>query len=406
MPRPRLPIGTFGDFSYRPLASGHILARARYRDWDGLTRQVQASGSSQKSAELALKEKLSERALFQPGSAELTADSSFKQLADYWLADVDLNPDLAEGTRQLYRWNMEHLVLPHFANLSLREIGVARCDQFIKQQRQTSYNRAKQSRNVLRQAFGLAVRHEILPRSPMDSIARITRPRTDPTALTPAEVNAIRDVIRYWETGLASSGPKPDGQLSAIVEVILGTSARIGEVLAIRRRDIDVTSPRPTVRIAGTIVCPRGACPKRQDHPKTDKSRRTIAVPSFTAEAVRKRLATLMNSAPDALLFASRNQTPLTPNNVRNKLKKVLALADIDGVSPHMFRRTVATAVHENGNIDLAAELLGHSDSRITMQHYVRRNEMVNPASADILEKVFAKDKDASDARPRNTSHG
>ena len=391
MSRPRLAIGNFGDFSYRPLASGHILARARYRDWDGLTRQVQASGTTQKAAEFALKEKLSERALYLPGTGELTADSTFSQLADYWLVDVDLNPDLAEGTRQLYRWNMVHLVLPHFANLTLREIGVARCDLFIKQQRQTSYNRAKQSRNVLRQAFSLAVRHEILPRSPMESIARITRPRTDPTALTPLEVNAIRDAIRYWEAGLSVSGPRPDGQLGAIVEVMLGTSARIGEVLAIRRRDIDVTSARPTVRIAGTIVCLQGAPPKRQDHPKTDKSRRTIVVPSFTAEAVRRRLAVLSDRSPDALVFASRNQTPLTPNNVSTKLRRVLALADIGGISPHMFRRTVATAIYANATIDLAAELLGHTDPRITMQHYVRRNEMVNPASADILEKVFAK---------------
>ncbi|TAM68563.1 MAG: site-specific integrase [Microbacteriaceae bacterium] len=392
MSRPRLPIGTFGEFTYRTLASGHILARARYRDWDGLTRQVQASAASRKSAELVLKEKLSLRAVYQPGNSDLTADSTFKELADYWLADIELNPDLAESTRNLYRWNMAHLVLPHFANLTLREIGVARCDLFIKQQRQISYNRAKQSRNVLRQAFGLAVRHEILPRNPMESIARLTSPRPDPTALTPAEVNAVREAIRLWETGLSPSGPKPDGQLGAIVEVMLGTSARIGEALAIRRSDVDVTSPRPSIRISGTIVCPRGAKPHRQDHPKTHKSRRTIAIPSFTAEAIRRRLAALADRSPDALLFASRNQTPLTPNNVSTKLRRVLALAEIDGISPHMFRRTVATAVNDHADINLAAELLGHADPRITIQHYIRRNEMVNPVTADILDEVFAKE--------------
>ncbi|WP_308465312.1 hypothetical protein [Rathayibacter soli] len=183
MSRPRLPIGTFGEFTYRTLPSGHILARARYRDWDGLTRQVQASAATRTSAELLLKEKLSLRAVYQPGTSDLTADSSFKELADYWLADVELNPDLAESTRNLYRWNMAHLVLPHFANLTLREIGVARCDLFIKQQRQISYNRAKQSRNVLRQAFSLAVRHEILRatrwnRSPASPTRAPTRPRS------------------------------------------------------------------------------------------------------------------------------------------------------------------------------------------------------------------------------------
>lgn len=391
MSRPRNPIGTFGDISYRTSPAHQVTARTRYRDWDGLSRQVEATGATQKAAETALKAKLASRSIYQPGSDELTADSTFAELATYWLADVDLNPDLAEGTRQLYRWNMEHLVLPQFGNLALREIGVARCDRFIKEQRQISYNRAKQSRNVLRQALNLAVRHEILPRSPMDPIARISRPRTDPTALTPVEVNAIRDAIHFWEMGLNPTGPKPDLQLGAIVEVMLGTSARIGEVLALRRRDIDVTSARPTIRIAGTIVCPKAAPPKRQDHPKTAKSRRMIVVPSFTAEAVRKRLATLSDTSLDALLFCSRNDTPLTPNNVRTKLKKVLALADIEGVSPHMFRRTVATAINAGGTIDLAAELLGHTDARITMQHYVRRNEMVDPTSADILEQAFAR---------------
>ncbi len=57
MSRPRLSIGTFGDFGYRSLVSGQVLARARYRDWDGLTRQVQASGSTKKAAEAALKVK-------------------------------------------------------------------------------------------------------------------------------------------------------------------------------------------------------------------------------------------------------------------------------------------------------------------------------------------------------------
>ena len=393
MARPRLPIGTFGEFGFSTTASGKVRARTRFRDWDGVSRLVQASGCTQSAAERALKEKLSARAVYQCGTGELSADSTFRQLADYWLADMELNPDLAGGTKGLYRWNMTHLVLPHFADLTLREIGVARCDAFIKQQRRISYSRAKQARNVLRQAFGLAVRHEILPRSPMESIARPRQLRPDPSALSAAEVDAVRTAILCWERGLSPCGPKPDGQLGAIVEIMLGTSARIGEVLAIRCRDIDVTSPVPSIRIAGTLVTPRGSGgpPTRQDHPKTHKSRRTIALPSFTAEAVRTRLAAVKDPSPDGLLFASRNGTPLTTANVRRQLRHVLELAGIEGVTPHMFRRTAATAISDSAGVDLAAELLGHVDPRITVQHYIRRNEMVNPATAAILDATFAR---------------
>jgi integrase len=69
-----------------------------------------------------------------------------------------------------------------------------------------------------------------------------------------------------------------------------------------------------------------------------------------------------------------------------------MEIAGITGVTPHAFRRTVATAINEQGGVALAAELLGHTDPKITIQHYIRRNEMVNPATAEMLERAFAKD--------------
>ncbi|MCO4263756.1 tyrosine-type recombinase/integrase [Pseudarthrobacter sp. MDT3-26] len=57
------------------------------------------------------------------------------------------------------------------------------------------------------------------------------------------------------------------------------------------------------------------------------------------------------------------------------------------GVTPHTFRRAVATAINEQAGVDLAAELLGHTDPKITLQHYIR----VNPTTASLLERAFAK---------------
>lgn len=393
MARPRLVIGTFGQITTRTAASGRIEVRTRYRDWDGKVRLVQATGPTAAAAERALKAKLAERCLFQPAFTTLSPDSPFTDLVTYWLEDLDLEDRLSKTTRQLYERNMRTLVIPAFGQLTLREIGVARCDHFLKQLAKQSYSRAKQARVVLRLALGLAVRHEVLPRNPMDHVARLHREPRVPDALTPAEVNAIRAAIAHWEAGRSVSGPKPNGQLGAIVEVMLGTSARIGEVLAIRRRDIDITSAVPSIRIAGTIVSRKGEPTFRQDHPKTARSRRVVALPSFTAEAVRRRLASIDDAGLDTLLFHSREGTPLTAANVRRQLRHVLGRAGTTGVTPHMFRRTVATAVNENAGIELAAELLGHTDPKITIQHYIRRNEMVNPATADLLDDAFAKDE-------------
>ncbi|WP_345061250.1 tyrosine-type recombinase/integrase [Leifsonia kafniensis] len=390
-----MTIGTFGDVTTRVTPSGRFEARARYRDWDGRARQVAATGETAKAAERALKGKLAERSLFQPASSTLTPDSPFPALVAYWLEDIDLEARISKTTRNLYERNMRTLVLPAFESLTLREIGVARCDQFIKQLAKISYNRAKQARVVLRLALELAVRHEVLPRNPMDHVSRLYREPHIPDALTAPEVNVVRAAIAQWESAANHiSGPKPDGQLGAIVEVMLGTSARIGEVLAIRRRDIDITSPVPSIRLAGTIVSRNGEPTFRQDHPKTARSSRVVALPTFTSDAVRRRLATAGSMGLDSLLFQSRDGTPLTTANVRRQLRQVLDGAGITGVTPHMFRRTVATAVNDNASIELAAELLGHTDTRVTVMHYIQRSELVNPATAALLDRAFAKDQD------------
>lgn len=185
------------------------------------------------------------------------------------------------------------------------------------------------------------------------------------------EIQAIRAAIRDWEKRPILAGPRPDGQLGQIVEVMLGTSARIGEVLAIRVADLD--APVPMVRIAGTIVSRKGEPTHRQDHPKTARSVRRVALPGFALRAVGARLRGLRFVGPGTLLFATRVGTAHTTNNVRRQLRDVMDQAGIEDVTPHRFRRTAATAINDVGGLQLASEFLGHSDPAITREHYIRR---------------------------------
>ncbi|WP_336652127.1 MULTISPECIES: tyrosine-type recombinase/integrase [unclassified Leucobacter] len=391
MARPRTPIGTFGKISYRRLGKGRCEARARYRDWDGVLRVVQCTRPTAAAAELALKRKLSERSLFHPSFIELSADSRFSALIDSWLEDMEIEDRLSRTTRLLYERNMLTLVAPAFAELTLREIGVARCDYFIKQLARQSYSRARQARVVLRLALTLAVRHEIIPRNPIDHISRLRRPARTPDAFEDSEVSLIRDAIQAWEERPIKAGPGPDGQLGQIVEVLLGTSVRIGEVLAIRLRDLDLRGAYPTVRICGTIISRKGEPTHRQNHPKTSRSVRRIVLPQFAAKAIRERMRRRLSIDPDALLFCNRNGDPLTTNNVRRQLRSIMDQAGLEGVTPHRFRRTGATTIYEAGGLDLAAGLLGHTDPRITQQHYIVRDDLVDPATAALLEQRFGR---------------
>ncbi|WHE37667.1 tyrosine-type recombinase/integrase [Microbacterium sp. BDGP8] len=225
----------------------------------------------------------------------------------------------------------------------------------------------------------------------MDHVSRLHRKRTIPEAFTIGEVQDIRAAIKAWESRRILAGPRPDRQLGQIVEVMLGTSARIGEVLAIRLQDLDMDGPIPTARIAGTIISRKGEPTHRQDHPKTDRSVRRVALPSFALQAIRSRLLRSGDTEPATLLFSTRVGTPHTTNNVRRLLRDVMDAAGIENVTPHRFRRTVATVVNDAQGALLASELLGHTDPRITMQHYIQRNETVNPVTAEHLERAFGK---------------
>lgn len=137
--RQRLPIGTHGEITVMNLPDGRVEVRTRYRDFDGKARLVSARAATKSAALAKLKKRLAQRNLYQPVDTTLTLDSLFVELVDYWLADLDLEGRLASSTRRGYEDAMRKLVLPAFQHLTLREIGVARCDALLKQLGRLSY---------------------------------------------------------------------------------------------------------------------------------------------------------------------------------------------------------------------------------------------------------------------------
>ncbi|MDF0513906.1 hypothetical protein PX701_09775 [Agromyces sp. H3Y2-19a] len=99
--------------------------------------------------------------------------------------------------------------------------------------------------------------------------SRMKAPKHVPKALAPEQIAAIRIAARDWRTGDDVKGPKPDGQVRDLIEVMLGTATRIGETLALRMCDVDMTADPPRVSITGTIVVRTGVGAFRQEHPKT-----------------------------------------------------------------------------------------------------------------------------------------
>lgn len=194
--RKRLPIGTFGEITVQKVAVRKYRASTRYRDWDGVTRQVSWTAESRASAAWALKKELTSRMRLGDGAEGLSADSALRDLAAAWLEDMRRDHDLADNTKETYERELRTLVMPTFENFTVREVTVGRVESFLKTQRAKSYPRAKHSRTILGMVMSFAVRREIVPRNPVKETSRLKKPKNVPKALTAEQIAQVRTAAR------------------------------------------------------------------------------------------------------------------------------------------------------------------------------------------------------------------
>jgi integrase len=390
--RPRTPIGTHGAINTRR-EGGSVVAETRVRDLDGRLRQVRASGPTAAAARSRLMESIRERPSL-PSSGVLRPTSSFADLADLWLADLELR-DLAGNTKENYRTCLRLHVRPAFEHYTLTEVTTGRVEWFLARQAKVSPSQAKQTRTMLNMLFAYALRHDAIARNPVEGTSQLRRVKTTPQALTLDQIAAIRKAAAQWRSEPGLPGPKPDGQVRDIIEVLLGTAMRPGEVLALRPCDIEDLPTGMVASVNGTVVQRKGSGAERQPRPKTDASIRRIPVPEFAADVLRRRITGMPLIASSRTIFASRNGGPLSPYNVRRTFRDFLQLADLggSGISLRWYRRTGATVIARGIGTDAAAVYLGHTSTLIPEGHYIEPDRAVDPTPAAHLERALRPDK-------------
>lgn len=388
MGRPKTPIGAYGFINVRRRGRS-VLAETRVRDHDGRVRQIRVAGRTAAAARHRLKERLADRP--EPtGGRSLRSSSPFVDLAALWLADLELRV-LADGTRQNYRDNLRLHVLPAFEHYTLAEITTGRVERFLKAEGQLSVSRAMQSRTLLNLLFSFALRHDAITRNPVQGTSPLPRQKGTPRALTLEQIAAIRRAAATWRTDPKLRGPKSDGQVRDIIEVLLGTAMRTGEVLALRPCDITDGANGMVTHVNGTVVQRKGTGTVRQDRPKTDASIRHIPVPEFAAEVLRRRLTALGDGDRHQTIFASRAGGALSPYNVRRTFRDFLKIAGLGelGISLRWYRRTGATVIARGMGSDAAATFLGHTSTAITEGHYIEPDRTVDLTPASHLERTL-----------------
>ncbi len=377
MGRKPLPLGSSGLIRTDAVgAKGtkRFRARAYYRDFDGVTRLVEASGRTSTQASQALRIKLQQRT--QAGrQGELTGMSRFAEAADLWLEKIESM--VVDGRRspssvEIYRRQLRLHVLPAMGQVRLGEVTTPLVDKVVMGiKRSFSPATAKTARSVISGVMGQAVRHGAVVANPVREVERIeTQSHRQPRALEAQE----RVDLLTW---LVEDEKARRRDLPELVFFMLATGVRIGEALATVWADVDFQAG--TVHVTSTLVRVRGEGLLRKGT-KTSAGERLLDLPPSAVAVLQRRFMT--GARLDQPLFPDVVGGFRDPANVRRELREARDAAGMPWVTSHTFRKTAATILDEAAlSARLIADQLGHSRISMTQDVYLARRSSGSPAA-------------------------
>ena len=225
----------------------------------------------------------------------------------------------------------------------------------------------------------------------LNPVAAVRRPKVDRPDLSVPTSKQLQDLIDV-----------ANGTMWALPIVLACTTGlRRGEVLGLRWSDVNLDVGR--LQVSKALQAVRdvdGSRTLQLVDPKTDRSRRTIALPKLTLQRLRwakrdqaERRLRIGPAWSDLHLVCDRGDgAPFHPDSFGKAAKRLIVQADLDPRTRlHDLRHGVATVMLEQGvHPAIASAVLGHSSVAFTMDTYQHVIDHMTDQAATALDNAFA----------------
>lgn len=292
-----------------------------------------------------------------------------------WRASVAPNY-LEPTTIEQYEWVFNKYVLPQIGKKRLSCLSTSDVQNLINAvyAKSKSARICKEVRCCLSGVLKRAINQRLLAYNP---VSGVESPSYKPKEQHPWNITELNTFL------LATSNCRyfPIFKLSSYYGM------RKGEVLGLRIKDIEIGSEQTKDGYYGLIhirqqVSLVNNIPTIRSRLKTKSSERDLPV---TKEVKDLLLPLLENKEDEELLFHTKNNTPISPNNLLRAFKREAKKNNLRCVTFHSLRHTACTLLRDAGvDVKTAQVILGHADPTTTLRIYQH---------SDMNKKVEAMDK-------------
>lgn len=242
---------------------------------------------------------------------------------------------------------------------------------------------------LLHRIFAEAVRLELLDKNPASSVTAPKMPKRKMRALTPQEVGFLLEAAR-------------DDRLEALVILALTSTMGPAELLALRRRDVNLSEGY--LWVTGDLVASSASGYRPVvEETKTPSRRRRIDLPAVAIEALRRRLKLCLKEGSGEYVFTTASGTLWRKQNLRRQwwiplLEKAAKLAKKQKatfpktVRLYDLRHTSTVLMSLAGiPIEIASARMGHSSIRQTVDTYTHILGSQHREAADKIGGVLTR---------------